>query len=235
MLFTLLQQITSGDFDTREVLISLFVLVFAWACCLPIHECAHALVADKLGDHTARLQNRITLNPLAHLDPIGTVMMLVFGFGYAKPVPVNIRNFPPKKRKFYFGLTALAGPLSNLLLAILFSLLSWGSYVLLIKNGFVWAAVAEVFFDVASRINIMLAIFNLVPIPPLDGSRIMTAVLPDKYYYKIMQYERYLMYGLFAVIFILHRLNLSPLSFITDKVHYWIVWLTHWPFTGFFK
>ena len=109
--------VISGRYETKEVILQLCVLAFVWACCLPVHESAHAWMADKLGDPTGRLSGRITLNPMAHLSLTGTLMMLVFGFGYAKPVPVNIRNF--KKRKQYFALTAAAGPISNLLLAVM--------------------------------------------------------------------------------------------------------------------
>ena len=177
-----------------EVLIRGIILVTV----IPIHECAHALVASWLGDDTARLMGRCTLNPLAHLDPIGSLLLLLTGFGWAKPVPIYGRGFRRFKRDM--ALTALAGPAANLLLAVAVAVVfkvvnrlapvgPWGMVVLLIL---LWNTLA-------------LAVFNMIPIPPLDGSRLVTALLPDRLYLSVMRYERIilgvLMAGLFLGIF----------------------------------
>lgn len=181
-----------------DVFISLFARVFVMFCILPFHEFAHAFVANKLGDPTARLSGRLTLNPLAHIDLFGALMIFLVGFGYAKPVPVNIRNF--KKRKPYMALTAAAGPISNLIMAFIFSLFYCATFrfMPLTDNG-LRKALLLFFFYVAS-INVSLAVFNLIPVPPLDGSRIFNAILPNKVYFSIMRYERYIFYAMFALI-----------------------------------
>lgn len=194
MIFDLIRDGLSFD-----LIINLMVRVFVIFCVLPIHEFAHAFVAHKLGDDTARLSGRMTTNPLAHIDPIGALMIILAGFGYAKAVPVNIRNF--KKRKPYMALTALAGPVSNIVMAFIFMFIG---LILQMKAGvsqgsFVYYIV--VFMITAAQINISLAVFNLLPIPPLDGSRIFSLIIPDKYYYAIMQYERYIVYGVLALVF----------------------------------
>ena len=237
MLSSLIQAITSGESVGLTLVVQLCALVFIAACCFPIHESAHAWMAERLGDPTGRLSGRITLNPLAHLDLFGTIMMLVFGFGYAKPVPVNIRNFPADKRKLYFGLTAVAGPISNLLLAAVFSLLCWTMKAVIVKTGNTGNAMlaAVYFFDSASYINVALAVFNLIPVPPLDGSRVLTAVLPDRIYYRIMQYERYSMIALFALIFLFNRIGFSPISLLAGLVSNAIDALTGLPFAALFN
>ena len=235
MLYSIITAILSGESIGITLIVQMCAIVFIVICCFPIHESAHAWAAERLGDPTGRLSGRITLNPLAHLDIYGTLMILIFGFGYAKPVPVNIRNFPPKKRKAYFGLTAAAGPASNLLLAIFFSILSWIVLLKVFKTSSEsnLLTTALIFFRYASKVNVMLAVFNLIPVPPLDGSRLLTAFLPDHIYYKIMQYERYSMIALFAVIFIMHRIGISPISILSGYVSAFIDWLTGLPFKPF--
>lgn len=193
---------------SMDLVISLCARVFIIFCVLPIHEFAHGYVANKLGDPTARLSGRLTLNPLAHIDPLGSLMIILVGFGYAKPVPVNIGNFKRNKRKQYMALTALAGPVSNVIMAFIFTFL----YCLIYYKFNVNETVAYIglFFMYAATVNITLAVFNLVPIPPLDGSRILNALMPDKVYYKLMQYERYIVLGVFLLI-ILGVLD-TPLS-----------------------
>ena len=198
-----------------SLLINLLARVFIVFCVLPVHEYAHALLATKQGDPTARLSGRLTLNPLAHIDPIGGLMIFLVGFGYAKPVPVNIRNF--KNRKKGMAITAVAGPVSNLIMAFLALLVM---NILMARFASSTATVLDVtrlFLEFNAAININLAVFNLLPIPPLDGSRLAAVVLPDRLYYQIMQYERYIMIGVLFLLVtgILSRplLGLSSLVF----------------------
>lgn len=198
----------NGDYTT--FLIQIFVKIFIILCVLPIHEYAHAWMAVKLGDDTPRLQGRLTINPMAHLTLLGSLMILFTGFGYAKPVPINIRNF--KNRKRDFAITAAAGPISNLLMAF-FYLLLYNLFGL--SKSFVCVILASFFYYVA-LININLAVFNLLPIPPLDGSRLVTAFIPDKYYYKLLQYERIIMIILLVLLFT--NVLSYPLGILTNIV-----------------
>ena len=183
-----------------EILIHGIILLIAF----PIHECAHALVAKWLGDDTAEKQGRITLNPLKHLDLFGTVLMLFAGFGWAKPVPINPNNF--KKRKLGMALSSLAGPVSNLILAYIAMILS---KILLYTET---SEELSIICINAMFINIGLAVFNLIPVPPLDGSRILLLILPEKLYFKVMKYENIIFIILFAIIWL--GLLDTPLAFL---------------------
>jgi Zn-dependent protease len=187
------------------------------------HELAHGVTANRLGDPTAQRMGRLTLNPLKHLDPIGTVCMVLFRFGWAKPVPVNPGYFRNPKRGM--AITALAGPLSNFLLAFLaIPLCFWAQrawFEIAMNQGM--ASFAARFLDVLCDflaifhfVNLGLGLFNLIPLPPLDGSRVLFSFLPDKYYFSVMRYERYIALGL--MLFILLGANFGFLNKLSGMI-----------------
>ncbi len=206
--------IMSGNFDFVDFVIHISSIAFVVFCATPLHEFAHALVAVKLGDDTPRLRGRLTINPSAHIDKRGAIMIFLFGFGYAKPVEVRMRKF--KKPKRDMAIVALAGPFCNLIQALI-SMFIYNALNYFAGNiDNVMFSYMALFFFYAAAINTNLAVFNLLPIPPLDGSRLATALLPSKYYYKIMQYERYIMIGLFVLLFT--GILTTPLSFLSGLV-----------------
>ncbi len=191
---------------------SLLLSALAALLCLTVHEFCHGLVADKLGDPTARSLGRLSLNPIKHLDLFGTLSMILFRFGWAKPVPVNTRYF--KKPKRDFALVALAGPLSNILMGfftvpILLGLQNLFAPIIFSSSseviGSVWynfCINTIIFLTVFHVMNIGLGIFNLIPVPPFDGSRLINVILPERIYFKVMEYERYIYWGVIGWLFI---------------------------------
>ena len=194
-----------------------FVIVAgALVICITIHEFAHALAADKLGDPTPRHQGRVTLNPMAHLDPIGTLAILIAGFGWGRPVPYDPYNLENPKRDA--ALIALAGPASNLILALILAIISP------ILAAFVSQSAGTLIMGISSILelyNIMLALFNLIPVHPLDGSKIILALLPQSTAY---EYESFMSrYGLFILIALIFPWNgSSPVSQLLLPAMGWV-------------
>ena len=188
----------------------------------PLHECAHAWSAHKLGDDTAKQQGRLTISPLAHIDPFGALLLLFCGFGWAKPVPVNPRNF--KNARKGMMLTAIAGPLSNLIAG----LIGFVAYRLL-YNGFYSSQTLyylETILFYFIIININLCVFNMLPVPPLDGSRVMTYILPSKAAFWFIRNERFF-YGIVMILMFTRILSI-PLSWISDLIFNLLMILTSW-------
>lgn len=163
---------------------------------LPVHELAHAFAADRMGDPTARWNGRLTLNPLAHLDVVGTLMILFFRFGYAKPVPVNPRNFREYKKGMI--ITSVAGPLSNLALSL--ASLAILRLLLFVPSPPLFSHLAKILLLNFAQVNIFLAIFNLMPVPPLDGYRIISNFIPPRWAYSIERYQLFITIGFIVLV-----------------------------------
>lgn len=226
----MLLSVLRGGADFSKIILNLLVSVFVVFCTMPIHEFAHAFAAHLLGDDTAKNRGRLTLSPLAHVNWIGALMILLVGVGYAEPVPVNPRNFKCKNRKAGMVAVSLAGPASNLIMAVILSFFE-NVCVYLFKAGTInynFAQALCTFFYLAAFINTTLAVFNLLPIPPLDGSSLLTAFLPAKYQIKLIQYQRYILIGLMVLAFT--GILSYPLSFLSEIIMSGIEFVTRLPF-----
>ncbi len=187
-----------GNLDIQTIVARVIVLLIAFT----VHELAHALTADYLGDPTPRNMGRITLNPLKHLDPFGTLLLIIAGFGWAKPVmvnPMNMRGNPHTS----MAIVAIAGPLSNIAMATLaalaFRLLSLANISPSMLSGNL--SMLSFFMFTFIWINLILAFFNLIPIPPLDGSKILYAILPSEFVYRLRSLEQFSFIILMAIVF----------------------------------
>ena len=211
MLLTFIRNINTFD------VMDLFFLFVAYGAillvCLPVHELAHGLTAYWCGDKTAKAYGRLSLNPFRHLDMWGTIMILTVGIGYAKPVPVNTFHLRHRKRDMI--LVALAGPLSNLLMAVL-SAAIFRVCSLFVTDADLLFALWLLFVWVMVSVNISLMVFNLLPIPPLDGSRLWSSLLPARWSYTLEQYSQYIAMGLMVLLFS-GALDV-PLNFLHDTV-----------------
>ena len=205
--------------DIPGFILRLIIVLFA----LTIHEVAHGYAAYKMGDPTAKVFGRLSLNPLKHLDPIGFLCMLLFRFGWARPVPINTRHFKNPRRGM--AISALAGPFANVAMAFL-GILVMRIYVAVLTPNFAaldtefkynLAVLVLDFFVQFASLNLYLGLFNLIPVPPLDGSRILFVLLPDKLYFGVMKYERYIQ---IAILILLYTGLLSgPLSVAFNFVY----------------
>ena len=207
--------------------IQLIVLVMgavASLLCLTIHELTHGFVAYRLGDPTAKLNGRLTLNPIAHVDWIGLFLMLVARVGWAKPVPVDMRNF--KNPKCGMAITALAGPVSNFVLAFL--ALAVCSLVYHFAPDHIFFAYVMLFFSYLAVLSIGLGLFNLIPIPPLDGSKVLFSLLPDRIYHTILRYERFVVVA--VVLLAWSGVFGGPLNLAMEAVTRFLCRLCGFPF-----
>lgn len=203
--------------DIQGAIISFLLSVPIIILVLSVHEYAHGLVAKKLGDPTAESLGRLTLNPLNHIDPIGFLMFIVIGVGYAKPVPINSRYF--KKPKRDMALVGAAGPLSNLAMAVLFMIfikIFHVSLTFMMKTNIEWLPTAlsylyEILY-LGVFYNLAFMLFNLIPVPPLDGSRILYAFLPSKALFWVQRHEQYFFWGILGIFMLFSFLDVSIIS-----------------------
>lgn len=196
-----------------SVLTDILMYILPALICITLHELAHGLVAYRLGDTTAKDAGRLSLNPIRHMDWMGLLMMVVFHFGWAKPVPVNMYRFKNPKRGM--AITALAGPMMNVLITVVFLFLYGFLYAKLDHSGFILRTIIA-----TAYLSISLAIFNLIPISPLDGSKILFSLLPDRQYAALMHYERYGMLLMLALVAtgVLGRPLSAACSWVFDKL-----------------
>lgn len=201
----------------------LLISVIPAFLCITLHELSHGFVAWKLGDPTAKRAGRLSLNPLKHIDPMGLVMMVVFNFGWAKPVPVNMYRFRNPKRGM--ALTAAAGPLCNLLLGVVILLVFILLQQPLRHTEGLWVDCLMLTLTKTAYLSIALAVFNIIPIPPLDGSKLLFSLFNDKWYAKLMRYERYGMIALFLLL-VTDVLG-EPLHVVTSTLFFYLtVWIS---------
>ena len=216
------QEIREG-FDFSYVL-SILLSVIPSLVCITLHELSHGLTARALGDDTAQRAGRLTLNPLKHLDLMGLVMMVVAHVGWAKPVPVNMMNFRNPKRGM--AVTALAGPVCNVLITCVFFFLYGLLLLPLSRSGSAAGDYLLQMISLTAIISMGYAVFNLIPIPPLDGSKVLFSLVSDRAYYSLMRYERYGMILLYALVFtnLLGGPLRTAISFLTGKLAVFAEW-----------
>ncbi|MFV0496571.1 MAG: site-2 protease family protein [Candidatus Fimivivens sp.] len=183
-----------GELNPQIILARLIVLMTA----IPVHEFAHAWAAEKMGDSTARYSRRLSLNPLDHIDPIGALMILLIGIGFARPVPIDSRNF--RDPKMGTIVTSLAGPFSNILLALGCMIISKLLQLTFIMTQLGFLVGIWHVFDLMVHINLVLAVFNLLPIPPLDGWHAICPLLPREIYWKVRDYEHQMLWVVLVLI-----------------------------------
>ena len=210
-------------------LLSVILAVIPSLICITLHELSHGLVAYRLGDDTAKRAGRLTLNPIRHLDPMGLLMMVVFRFGWAKPVPVNMYRFKNPKRGM--AITALAGPASNVLITVVFLLL-YGALYIPLRSGAAGRYFLEM-LELTSYISLSFAVFNILPLPPLDGSKVLFSLMSDEGYVKLMRYERY--GSILLLVLVSTGVVGNPLSAAVQFLYSRLIPLAQWACDGIYS
>lgn len=225
MLFSLLR----GNLDFTAALTQVLAILVIVFLVLPFHEWAHAFTALKLGDTSVKYRGRLTLNPMAHIDPFGALALLLFGFGWAKPVPIDPRNF--KNPKLGMGIVALMGPVANIVAAIVGGLIfhAIAAFAPAFFTGEGFGYYLNLFLVFYIQINVSLAVFNLLPIPPLDGSKILFVFLPDRAVAWFYRYQNIISIVLIALLWM--GVLSVPLNFLSKYVLTFVNWITSLPFS----
>lgn len=209
-----------------SALSGILIMVLPALLCITFHELCHGFVAYKLGDNTAKNAGRLTLNPIKHIDILGLVMMVIFKFGWAKPVPVNMNNFKNPKRDM--AITALAGPVSNVILAVLVMFIYGLVYQPLLNDGKTGQTVLEA-LTITAYLSCALAVFNIIPIPPLDGSKVLFSFLPQRGYNTLMRYERF---GFLILLVLIWADIFTPfLTTCTQTLFDWLFSISAWSYS----
>ena len=225
----MLYSILNGGMSFIEIVMHIVAVILVIVLILPFHELAHGYIAYKLGDDTAKKAGRLTFNPLHHIDYMGALCMVLVGFGWADPVPVNPYNFKNPRKDM--ALVALAGPAANIIAALAGGLIQNAFLCFVPATTATWYYAVAVFFQYYISVNIGLAVFNLIPLPPLDGSKILGALLPTEAYVTMMKNERTLSFVLLALVWlnIVDKIVYYPRLFIEYAVYF----VTALPFLPF--
>lgn len=228
----MLSLLLSGNFSMEQIIAQILAVLLIVFLILPFHEWAHAFTASLMGDKSVKYRGRLSINPLSHIDPMGALCLLLFGFGWAKPVPIDPRNF--RNPKFGMAVTAIMGPVANLIAALAGMLIFNAIYFFAPEffiGGFGRFAVAFLSYYISC--NIGLAVFNLIPIPPLDGSKVLFLFLPDKAVDFCYRYQQIFFMVLFIGLWV--GVFNGVLSVATSGLFDALDWLAKLPFIAFMK